>query len=137
MENRGHHFQIRNRSGAEGGGEALWATQTYLGAEVEGEETLRGTVTHGRARGRHNTEGGSASEDALYPPRGLQSSGPLVTRFALGNRATLLRPALAASLSRRSELDFEFCGLCGHGGPRGLEERLEDGVRVHFGRRVG
>lgn len=37
----------------------------------------------------------------------------------------------------RSKFDFEFCGLRGHRGPRGLEERLQDGVGVHLGRRVG
>lgn len=50
--------------------------------------------------------------------RGLQSDGPLVTSFALGNRATLLCPRLpAASPPTHSKFDFEFCGLCSHGGP--------------------
>lgn len=46
-------------------------------------------------------------------------------------------PLLPAASLLVSKSDFEFCGLCHHRGPWALEECLQDGVRVHFHRRVG
>lgn len=105
-----------------------------------GERTRYGKRGHTDSTGgQHNTEGRVPSREEarprrLFPCRGLQSN----------DRRAPARPGtgppssapLHASLPC-SEFDFELCGLCGHRGPRGLEERLQDGVWVHFGRRVG
>lgn len=72
-----------------------------------------------------------------YPRLGPPVQRPIGHKLCFGKQNhPPSAPALAALLPR-SKFDFEFCGLCGHRGPRGLEERLQDGVGVHLGRRVG
>lgn len=132
-ENSEHHFQARRWFGAEDGGRQSEQHKPTL-ERRRGEETLQETLTY-RAQGRTRHRKAVRPVRSSQPRPGLQSNGPLVTSFALGTEPPSSAPA--GCRAPRSEFDFEFCGLCGHRGPRGLEERLQDGVGVHLGRRVG
>lgn len=78
----------------------------------------------------------------LSTPGGPSHAQGLPVRRPIGHKLCFrkqshppLPPLLAASLPC-SKFDFEFCGLRSHRGPRRLEERFQNGVGVHFGRRV-
>lgn len=102
---RGHKKATQGNSAPFLGKKSAWGrgsggTQTntaYLGDEWRREEAYYRNVMHRRARCGTIQKGGSrpVRKLALVPCpllRGLQSNGPLVTSFALGNRATLLCP---------------------------------------------
>lgn len=122
---------VRNLPGAEGRGGTPRETQAYLSDDVEGRKRTTGHVNIQEGAGDTAWNGRSRPVRKLHPwrpaPLGrLQSNGPLV--IALPGETG---PPSSAS-PPCSEFDFELCGLCGGRGSGGLEERLQDGVRVHF-----